>query len=609
MKEVKEIGHKYIGNGRCRFRVWAPLTNNIILLLKDKSKKRLFPLKKDRFGYWEIITKNTYPKEKYYYLVDGKKRPDPASFCQPEGVHKASEIIDLSSFNWDSKSWKNPPLKNYIIYELHIGAFTSKGDFYGAIKHLDRIKDTGINAVEIMPVSQFPGDRNWGYDGVFPFAVQNSYGGPAALLKFIDEAHVRKISVILDVVYNHLGPEGNYLNCYGPYFTNRYKTVWGDAINFDGSYSDEVRNYFIFNALYWFKYYHIDALRLDAVHSIYDNGSVHFLSELKQNIEKYNKDEGQNHYLITENDLNDSKVVKTENGGYGIDAQWNDDFHHSIHALMTGEKKGYYIDFGKLWHFKKTFSQGYVYGNAYSVFRKKTHGSISKGIPASKFVVFIQNHDQIGNRPQGERLTVLISFEALKVSVALMVLSPYIPLIFMGEEYAEDKPFLYFASHSDKDLIKSVINGRKEEFSSFNWEKSPPDPQDKKTFLNSKLDFSKLKQKKHKIANEYYKKIIALRKSDTLLNKLSNKHIKIEINEEKKIMVIHRGCGQKQILYLINFNNKPATISIDNGGKWEKLLDSSRKKWLGPEAMLPKIIKGNKNYNINGLNIGIYKKI
>ncbi|MFO7929001.1 MAG: malto-oligosyltrehalose trehalohydrolase [Candidatus Humimicrobiaceae bacterium] len=608
MEKVKQVGHKYLGNGRCWFRVWAPLVKEIALAIVKGKDKKLYPLKRDKFGYWETTVKEVYPNTNYYYLIEGKKRPDPASFYQPDGVHGYSQVISLD-FDWNDNSWQPLPLKDLIIYELHVGTFTRTGDFYGVIKQLDRLKSMGINAIEIMPVAQFPGERNWGYDGVFPFAVQNSYGGPPGLFKLVDQAHKKNISVILDVVYNHLGPEGNILGDFAPYFTTKYRTFWGKAVNFDHAYSDSVRNYFIFNALYWFKHFHIDALRLDAVHSIYDMSAVHFLQELKKRVEVYNRSGGKPHYLIAESDLNDNKIIKdSRNGGYGMDAQWSDDYHHCIHAILTGERDGYYMDFGKLGHFRKALREGYTYGRLYSLFRKKTHGSRGKDMPAEKFIVFSQNHDQIGNRALGERLPELVPFEALKVSAALVLLSPYIPLIFMGEEYAEENPFLYFTSHQDKKLAESVTEGRKEEFSGFSWENQPPNPQELQTFLNSKLDYSKLRKKKHKVVADYYREVIGLRRADPILRKPGNKNIKVDIEEEKKTMVIERPKIKGCILYLVNFSITEKSIYISNKGKWEKLLDSADKKWLGPGPKLPQTIKEKETFKINSLNIAIYKK-
>ncbi len=376
-----------------------------------------------------------------------------------------------------------------IMYELHAGTFIPEGTFDAVIPGLDHLKDLGINATDIMPVAQFPGERNWGYDGVYPFAVQNSYGGPDGLKRIVNECHTKGIAVILDVIYNHLGPEGNYLRDYGPYFTDRYKTPWGQAINFDGPYSNEVRNFFIENALSWLKNYHIEGLRIDAIHGIYDMSAQPFLPELAERVEEFSQQEGRKFYLIAESDLNNSYALRPrDSGGSGLDALWCDDFHHALHTLLTGETDGYYVDFGKIGHLVKSFREGFVYSGQYSAFRKRNHGNSSADIPPDRFVVFSQNHDQTGNRLKGERLSSLVSFESLKLAAGVVLLSPYIPLIFMGEEYGETAPFLFFISHSDPELIKAVRQGRKDEFKTFNWKDEPPDPQDIETFMRSKLD-------------------------------------------------------------------------------------------------------------------------
>lgn len=366
------IGANYSGDGRCEFVVWAPFAK--VLELKTLSpQQKIIPMERDEEGYWIADVKNIPPETKYLYVIDEEKeRPDPASFFQPEGVHVPSQVIDHNSFMWKDVFWSGINLRNMVIYELHIGTFTPEGTFDAVIKRLDELTDLGINAIEIMPVAQFPGERNWGYDGAYPFAVQNSYGGPDGLKRLINECHKRGVTVILDVVYNHLGPEGNFLRDFGPYFTDKYKTPWGDAINFDDAFSDGVRNFFIENNLYRFKNYHIDALRLDAIHAIYDMSARHILEELSERVMELSQIRGRKFYLIAESDLNDSRIIRPlELGGYGIDAQWCDDFHHSVHCILTGERDGYYADFGKIEHLVKAMREGFVYSGQYSIFRKR----------------------------------------------------------------------------------------------------------------------------------------------------------------------------------------------------------------------------------------------
>src|SRR3972149_6297876 len=482
-----------------------------------------------------------------------------------------------------------------IIYELHTGTFTPEGTFEAIIPRLDELKDTEINALEIMPIAQFPGERNWGYDGVYPFAVQNSYGGPGCFKWLVNECHKRGIAVILDVVYNHLGPEGNYLWDYGPYFTKKYRTPWGDALNFDGAHSNEVRNYFIENALHWFKNYHIDARRLDAIHGIFDMSAKPFLSELAEKVEEFSKTTVKTCYLIAESDLNDSKVTRSrEFGGYGIDAQWCDDFHHALHTILTGEKQGYYSDFGEVKHLVKAMREGFVYSGEYSQFRQKNHGNSSKDTPATQFVAFSQNHDQIGNRVLGERLTTLVSFESLKLAAGVVLLSPYIPLLFMGEECGEESPFLYFISHSDTDLIEAVRKGRKNDFRSFHWKDEPPDPQSAGTFLRSKLCWEKRKEGKHAILLDFYRNLIMLRKTNPVFSSPDKENLDICGFERERIMIMRRWKGSCHVSCFFNFNPEDMELNaFPPEAGWEKLLDSSDAIWNGPGTFLPEIIRGH----------------
>lgn len=357
-----KIGANYTGNGICEFVVWAPFRKRMDLKPIFPEEK-IIPMKKDSMGYWRTVMTNVPNGLRYYYRIDDEReRPDPASHFQPEGVHGPSEIIDHTVFNWEDSTFKGIALSEMIIYEIHIGTFTPEGTFDAIIPRIPKFKELGINAIDIMPVAQFPGKRNWGYDGVYPFSVHNSYGVPEGLKRLVNECHKHDIAMILDVVYNHLGPEGNYLWDYGPYFTDKYKTSWGQAINFDDAYSNDVRNFFIENALHWFNNYHIDALRLDAIHGIYDRSAIPFLQELAERVEEFSDREKRKFYLIAESDLNDSRIIKPRSqGGLSLDAQWCDDFHHCLHTLLTGESDGYYVDFGKMEHLIKSIKEGFVY--------------------------------------------------------------------------------------------------------------------------------------------------------------------------------------------------------------------------------------------------------
>ena len=442
-----------------------------------------------RRGYHEVLVDGVEPGTLYRYRLDGTlERPDPASRCQPEDVHGPSQVVD-SHFDWDDSAWCGIPLREYILYELHVGTFTPEGTFEAIIPYLPELKALGITAIELMPIAQFPGQRNWGYDGVYPFAVQHSYGGPDGLKRLVQACHRHGLAVVLDVVYNHLGPDGNYLGDYGPYFTERYKTPWGGALNFDGPYSDEVRRFFIDNALFWVTEFRIDALRLDAVHAILDHSAQPFLQELGLALQARAEHMNRRIYAIAESALNDTRIIRSrELGGYGLDAQWNDDFHHALRVLLTDDRGGYYQDFGELGHLAKAFREGFVYAGDYSAYRRRRHGHSSRHMPAQQFVVFAQNHDQVGNRMFGERLSQLVSLEALKLAASAVLLSPFIPLLFMGEEYGEVAPFQYFISHLDPQLVDAVRRGRREEFAAFAWQGEPPDPQDIATFQRAKLD-------------------------------------------------------------------------------------------------------------------------
>ncbi len=460
------IGAWTVGEGRCRFRVWAPTAQSVEVHLLPPAE-RFVPMAGRRRGYYEVVLDGVEPGTLYRYRLDGTlERPDPASRCQPEDVHGPSQVVD-SDFDWDDDAWCGIPLRDYIVYELHVGTFTPEGTFEAIIPYLPELRALGITAVELMPIAQFPGQRNWGYDGVYPFAVQHSYGGPDGLKRLVQACHQHSLAVVLDVVYNHLGPDGNYLGDYGPYFTERYKTPWGGALNLDGPYSDEVRRFFIDNALFWVTEFRIDALRVDAVHAILDHSAQPFLQELGLALQARAEHMNRRIYAIAESALNDTRIIRPrELGGYGLDAQWNDDFHHALRVLLTGDQGGYYQDFGELGHLAKAFREGFVYAGDYSTYRRRRHGNSSQHMPAQQFVVFTQNHDQVGNRMLGERLSQLVSLEALKLAASAVLLSPFIPLLFMGEEYGEVAPFQYFISHLDAQLVDAVRRGRREEFAS-----------------------------------------------------------------------------------------------------------------------------------------------
>jgi maltooligosyltrehalose trehalohydrolase len=548
-------------------------------------------------GYFTTVVRGIPSGTRYFYrLAEGQLRPDPVSRYQPEGVHGPSEVVDPDEFEWEDQTWKGIPLEEMILYEIHTGTFTQEGTFEAILPHLDYLKnDLGATAIELMPVSQFPGERNWGYDGTCLYAPQHSYGGPRGLKRLINECHKRGLAVVFDVVYNHFGPEGNYVSDYGPYVTDRYKTPWGPAINFDGPESDEVRKFIVGNALYWITEYHVDGLRLDAVHGIFDFSARHILYEISEAVHDQAKRLDRHVGVIAESDLNDVRVIHPpRRGGYGLDAQWNDDFHHSLHTLLTEERNGYYQDFGHIRQLVKALREGFVFDGQYSSFRSRRHGSSSKHLPPHKFIVFSQNHDQVGNRARGDRLTTLVPFEALKLAAAVVLLSPNVPLLFMGEEYGEEAPFQYFVSHSDQELIEAVRKGRKEEVAVFRWEEEIPDPQDAMTFLNSKIDLHLRRSGSHKVLLEFYKRLIKMRKETPSLNTLSKKGMKIVTLQGKKTLFVKRQYGRDQTFTLFNFEKRPVEFKpFISKGHWEKSLDSSSKEWDGLGESVPDEIQSD----------------
>lgn len=532
---------------------------------------------------------------RYFYNINGDKdRPDPYARFQPEGVHGPSEVVDPNAFAWSDQGWRGIPLEASIFYELHTGTFTPEGTFDAIIPHLNYLKnDLGITAIEFMPIAQFPGRRNWGYDGVHLFAPQNSYGGPDGLRRLVDACHAVGLAVVLDVVYNHLGHEGNYLREFGPYFTSKYKTPWGDAVNYDDAGSDFVRRYVIDNALYWIREYHIDALRLDAIHAIFDFSAKHILQEMKEAVEEAARGLGRPACLIAESDLNDPKIIRSpEQGGYGLDAQWSDDFHHSLHTLLTGERKGYYQDFGRLDQMEQAIREGFVVAGTYSSYRDRIHGSRSGGHSPSQFVVFAQNHDQIGNRVLGDRLSTLIPFEAQKLAAAAVLLAPNLPLLFMGEEYGETAPFQYFTDYQDRILGEAVRKGRWEEAIGFGWKGEVPDPQSEETFQRSKLDLSRRYQEPHNRLFAFYRRIITLRKSEPLLHPTAVSG-SVERYDQEASLTIRRG---DKIWIILSFNPEGVSLPLSlPAGRWERLLDSQEKPFGGSEeALLPLHLEGDR---------------
>jgi maltooligosyltrehalose trehalohydrolase len=576
------LGATYSDDRKCHFLVWAPFIDSMDVIF-TAPRQSVAPMLKDEQGYHYAVAENIEPGSLYWYRVNRRKRyPDPASRYQPDGVHGPSQVVDID-FPWEDRNWSGISFHDYIIYEIHVGTFTSEGTFEAIIPYLDGLKELGITAIEIMPVAQFPGSRNWGYDGVLPFAVQDSYGGPEGLKRLVNACHKNGLAMVLDVVYNHVGPEGNHLGVFGPYFTDRYHTPWGSALNFDGPHSDHVRRFFIENALYWITDYHIDALRLDALHIILDITPYVFIEQLAAEFHKQAEKLGRKAYLIGESSINNARFIKPpELGGYGLDAQWNDDFHHSLHTLLTNERTGYYQDYGQLEHLAKAFREGFAYSGEYSLYRQRRHGTSSKDIPAFRFVVFAQNHDQVGNRVRSDRLSQILNLEELKLTAGIVLLSPFVPLIFMGEEYGETAPFPYFISHSEPELVEFVRKGRKAEFTAFKWQGEIPDPQDETTFQKAKLRQDLRNEGHYQVLNEFYKKLIKLRKESPALANLSKDTQEVEGYEETRLLLIRRWYQDEEVVIIFNFSNNQTSFELPVPvGHWQKQLDSSDVRWLG----------------------------
>jgi maltooligosyltrehalose trehalohydrolase len=565
----------------CTFWVWAPEKEQVFLHIVHPFDREL-KMKKNNEGYFSVAVDEVHDGCRYFFRPGKEDLPDPGSHYQPGGVHGPSQVVDHSIFNWTDLDWKGIPLKELVFYEVHTGTFTPEGTFEAIIPLLPEIRDSGFNAIELMPVAQFPGSRNWGYDGVYPYSVQNSYGGPEGLKKLVDACHSEGIAVFLDVVYNHLGPEGNYFSSFGPYSTSKYKIPWGDAINLDDAWSDGVREYFSDNPAFWFRNYHIDGIRADAIHMIYDSGAVNFWELTMRKVEEEEEKQGRKFCLIAEADYNSPKVISPAvSGGYGFDALWLDDFHHALYVLLHREGRSRYEDFGALEQLAKAYTDGFVHSGEYVKFRKKRHGASSAGLPGDRFVVFNQNHDQVGNRVGGERLPVLVGYDQVRQASAAIILSPYIPLFFMGEEYGEENPFFYFVSHSNEELIYSVREGRKIEFESYNWDREPPDPQDEYTFKRSMIEWDKRYSGRHRLILEWNRELLRLRRSQRSLRNFSKDGVFVYLFGQEGLGLLRKSSDESEMILCI-FNISEREISIEMpaiAAKWNILIDSNDEKW------------------------------
>jgi maltooligosyltrehalose trehalohydrolase len=569
--------------------VWAPHADRVDAVLLDPDE--VVALAPCGDGIFAGVAESARPGRRYRYRLDGgDELPDPASAFQPEGVAGPSEVLAPWD-GWTDEAWRGVQLSELVLYELHVGTFTPEGTFDAIVPRLVGLRELGVTAIELMPVAQFPGARNWGYDGVFPYAVQDSYGGPAGLARLVDAAHGAGLAVCLDCVYNHLGPEGNVLPRFGPVFTERYRTPWGAAINMDGPGSDGVRALLIGSALHWLDDLHVDALRLDAVDQIADASATHFLAELADAVAEASGPAGRPLHLIAESDLNDPRMITPRAaGGLGMDAQWSGDLHHSLHALLTGEDGGYYADFAGrgTGMAARAYREGFAYTGQTSRYRGRRHGATAAGIDGSRFVVFGQTHDQVGNRMLGDRLAQTAGFEAAKLMAAAVLLSPQVPLLFMGEEHADDAPFPYFTSHSGGELIEAVRRGRADEFRSFRWAGEPPDPQAEETFRSAVLHWDARREGGHGQMLGLYRELLRLRRELPPLRDLDPDRVEVARMDDPPVVWMLRGDpAGETVLVCLHFGHEPRLLDVPFAGDRTVLLDSADARFGGPGAVAP----------------------
>ena len=553
------------------FTVWAPNVSNVAVGIGEKTYPMHGPSER---GWWSVAVEQAGPGTDYGFVIDDdpKAWPDPRSQWQPQGVHGLSRVYDQTAFAWSDNGWDSPPLSRAVIYEMHVGTFTPGGTFDSAIERLDYLTDLGITHLEPMPAAAFPGEHGWGYDGAALFAVYEGYGGPDGLKRLVDACHARGLAVLLDVVYNHFGPVGNYSGKYGPYITDRHRTPWGGAVNFEDWGSDEVRRFFCDNALMWMRDYHIDGLRLDAVHEFVDRSAIHFMEQLSEETKALSTELGRRLVLIAESDLNDPRVVKPiETGGYGIDAQWSDDFHHALWTILTGKgaEKGYYVDFGSMEKLAKSLTKIFVNDGGYSSYRGQRHGRPVENLSPHQFLGYIQTHDQVGNRAIGDRVKQVVGMDRAKVAAGIVLMSPFVPMIFQGEEFAASTPFQYFADHDDPEMAKSVKMGRQREFVAFGWNPDDiPDPEDVETFRRSKLNWDEVREGRHAEMLDWYRRLIELREASPSLNDGEPGQTKISFSEARRWLVMERG----QVMVMCNLGTE--RVELENTGGLSLLLVS-----------------------------------
>ena len=569
-------------DGTVCFRVWAPHAERVHVQLRDAEPCPLNPV---QLGWHETVLPAA-PGDRYSFRLDGgPPLPDPASRHQPDGVHGPSAVVDPARFRWSAgeATWRPPIVESGAVYELHVGTFTPEGTFAAAAGRLGHLADLGITHVEVMPVNAFNGPHGWGYDGVAWYAVHEPYGGPEGFAAFVDACHQAGMAVILDVVHNHLGPSGNYLPEFAPYQTAR-GTDWGEAINLDGPDSDPVRGFIIGNALAWLRDYHVDALRLDAVHALVDTSAVHLLAELSEAVAALSRQTGRAHGLIAESDRNDPRTVSSrEAGGLGLDAQWSDDLHHGLHVALTGETDGYYADYTGLPEVAEAYTRGFVFdGGRYSPYRQRTVGAPLGDLPGTRLLGCLQNHDQVGNRALGERLTTLVDSERLRVAVLLLCAAPHIPMLFMGEEWGETAPFRYFSSHREPELAAAVRAGRAEEFAAFTaFRGRIPDPQDPATFTGSRVDWTRRDAPEGQARGRLWGDLLRIRRSEAALANGRRDLVTVVACSSRHLVVTRADPDAPTVAVLANLGDEPLAVSLPGDGPWAALVDTAEPTYGG----------------------------
>ena len=562
---VRRTGAIARHDGSVSWRVWAPRAKQVTLVLLDDKGRREVPMEPEPRGYHHCRQHHAAEGQLYRFrLEDGPELPDPCSLSQPEGVFGPSAVVAPDRFAWSDAAWRGIARADLVFYEIHVGAFTPQGTFEAIIPRLPALAELGITAVQIMPVGQFSGARGWGYDGVFPYAAHDAYGGPRGLERLVDACHRQGLAIFLDVVFNHFGPEGNVFEQFGPYFNDRYKTPWGAAINYDSAGCDAVRDFVLDNVRMWLEEFHFDGLRIDAADTMFDLGARHILAAIKTAADDAGRRRGWPAFVTAETDLDDPRLLySVDRGGYALDQQWMDDYHHAIHAFLTGERTGYYVDFGDVLQIAQVLEQPYVYHWDYSSYRDRRHGAAAEGLSGDRFVIFVQNHDQIGNRARGERLLELLGSQPkVRLAASLLLLSPYIPLLFMGEEYGEENRFPYFCSFQDPELIEGVRAGRKQQFGDLMDPAQVPDPVAESTFEAARLTWSWPDGTFHSSLRRLYHDLLELRRRQPALRDFENRKAQVWSQPQGGVLLeLIRGAGSTgRVRVLFNLGNDGATV-------------------------------------------------